>query len=234
MRVLKFQPFMDIIRVQLVLNTTRKASRMNKASSRKISIFLTGFILLVLVAIVPPSLYAAMNELSDSELVEINGAGFSNFTLQTVGNEKIFNVTLNITASTYADIASLKMGYYDKKGLGWDEDWTGVKLGTPTNDLVATGLYIEAGYDAATFNNPATRTLDYIKIGTPSLSGSIAATFNSLSYIKEPGSVYRERITTVGNHTYTGAGQEFYLLLTTGAAPGTKPGFYVRWPGVIT
>ena len=64
---------------------------MNKASSRKMSIFLTGFILLALVAIVPLSLYAAMHELSDTELVKINGAGFSNFTLQTIGNQEIFN-----------------------------------------------------------------------------------------------------------------------------------------------
>jgi len=41
----------------------------------------------------------------------------------------------------------MKLGYYLKKfTTAWDNDWTSVSLGTSGTDLVAKGLYIEAGF----------------------------------------------------------------------------------------
>jgi hypothetical protein len=154
---------------------------MYKAASRKISIFLTGFILLTWVAIVPPLLsFAGMNELSDGEMSSIHATGFSNFTLDGTGL-----ATLNfdgITLSTYTEINSLKMGYY---GGDWDQDWqdkvgTGKNsLGTNSNDLVFKGLYIKAQF--TNYTDPATRQLEYLQIGTTNLTGDISGYFNKLS-----------------------------------------------------
>jgi hypothetical protein len=161
-----------------------EAPQMYKAASQKISIFLIGFILLAWAAIVPPSLsIAGMHELSDGDMSAISGAGFSKFTLDGTGL-----ATLNfdgITLSTYTDIQSLKMGYYNNgSGLGWDQDWedkvgTGKNsLGTSSNDLVFKGLYIEAKFANVDL---ASRQLEYIKIGTPNLTGDISGYFNKLS-----------------------------------------------------
>ncbi len=61
------------------------------------------------------------------------------------------------------------------QSLGWDEDWTNVSLGSSTEDLDMQGLYIEAGF--SNISDSATRTLDSIKVGTPSMTGPISATF---------------------------------------------------------
>ena len=124
--------------------------------------------------------HAWMWEVSDEVLSEVTGEGFSEFTLDpTTGIARAF---FNVNAATYTEVASLKMGYYADpvSGLtGWDQDWTTVSLGSPTEDLVIKGIYLEAGFSNIT--DPATRQLNYISIGTPDLTGAITADFNSFS-----------------------------------------------------
>ena len=187
---------------------------MYKAASRKIRIFLIGFILLASAAIVPPSLsIAGMHELSDGDMSAIYGAGFSKFTLDNTGL-----ATLNfdgVTLSTYTDIQSLKMGYYAKSGttLPWDNDWTGVSLGSSGtgNDLVFKGLYIKAQF---TNVDSPTRTLDYIQIGTSDLTGTISAVFNSFSGDVNGVPYTRQNL---GARTITSAGADkgFYMELSS-------------------
>ncbi len=93
--------------------------RMYKAASKKISIFLAGFILLAWAAFGPASpCSAGMHELSDGQMAAVYATGFSTFSLTGDTARVDFN---NITLSTWTEIDSMKMGYYNKirtTGLG--------------------------------------------------------------------------------------------------------------------
>ena len=187
---------------------------MHKAASRKISIFLTGFILLAWVAIVPPSLcVAGMNELSDGELSSVHATGFSSFTITPDGIDPAISyakMSFNtMTVSTYTTIDTLKMGYWGTPTKAWDQEWSGVKLGsTTTGDLVFDGLYIEAKFKNIT--DSSTRQLEYLRIGTPKLTGDISANFTSFSGTIG-GTTYPR--TNLGTQTITSTGGGFYLSL---------------------
>jgi hypothetical protein len=203
---------------------------MHKAASRKISFFLTGFILLAWVAMVPPSLCrAGMHELSDGELSSVYANGFSEFTLN--GNIAKLNFT-GVTLSTWTEIQSMKMGYYLKGGTTtWDNDWTNVSLGTSGTDLVANGLYLEAGF--SNIGNPATRQLEYVRIGTPNLTGAISANFNSFSGTLDNGVTTFTRDATFGAATITATpGTGFNLTLSRNGV-GNQMGYSFNWVSAI-
>jgi hypothetical protein len=182
---------------------------MYKAASKKIGIFLTGFILLAWAAFGPASpCSAGMQNLSDGEMAAVYAYGFSTFSLTGDLARVDFN---NVTLSTWTEISSMKMGYYDRSGMGWDNDWTNVSLGTSGSDLVAQGLFIEAKF--TNMADPATRTLDYVRIGTTSLTGPVRANFNSFSGTLDNGVTNTIR-TSLGTSTITAAaGTGFYLEL---------------------
>jgi hypothetical protein len=199
---------------------------MYKAASRKIGIFLTGFILLAGAAIVPPSLCAGMHELSDGEMAAIYAHGFSTFTLSTDTNGNSL-ATINfsgVTLSTWTEIQSMKVGYYLKGTTAWDNDWTTVSLGTSSTDLVAQGFYIKAGF-SGDITNPATRQLEYVQIGTTSLTGPISANFNSFSGSLDNGVTNISR-TNLGAATITSSGGGFYLALQRS---GSQMGYTFNW-----
>ena len=194
---------------------------MYKAASRKIGIFLTGFILLAGAAIVPPSLCAGMHELSDREMAAIYAHGFSTFTLS--GDIATINFS-GVTLSTWTEIQSMKMGYYLKGTTAWDNDWTTVSLGTSATDLVAQGFYIKAGF-SGDITNPATRQLEYVQIGTTSLTGPISANFNSFSGTLDNGVTNISR-TNLGAATITSGGGGFCLSLQRS---GSQMGYTFNW-----
>jgi hypothetical protein len=201
---------------------------MYKAASRKIGIFLAGFVLLAGAAIAPPSLCAGMHELSDGEMAVIYAQGFSTFTLSTDTNGNSL-VALNfsgVTLSTWTEIQSMKMGYYLKGTTAWDNDWTNVSLGTSSTDLVAQGLYIKAGF-SGDITNPATRQLEYVQIGTTSLTGPISANFNSFSGTLDNGVTNINR-TNLGAATITSNGGGFYLSLSR-IGVGNQMGYSFNW-----
>jgi hypothetical protein len=166
----------------------------------------------------------AFTLMTDEELSQVTGTGFSSFTLEN----DVAKASFNIEARTFTEIQSLKMGYYnDGTSLGWDEDWTNVSLGSATEDLVCKGLYIEAKF--TNLSDPATRTLDYIKVGTPSMTGPISATFNSFSgHIENPtdGVLVDGRRLNLGQKTITSTNSEFYLQLSR---TGAQAGWWVYW-----
>jgi hypothetical protein len=201
---------------------------MYKAASRKIGIFLTGFILLAGAAIVPPSLCAGMHELSDREMAAIYAHGFSTFTLSTDTNGNPL-ATINfsgVTLSTWTEVQSMKVGYYLKGTTAWDNDWTTVSLGTSSTDLVAQGFYIKAGF-SGDITNPATRQLEYVQIGTTSLTGPISANFNSFSGSLDNGVTNISR-TNLGAATITSSGGGFYLSLSRNGV-GSQMGYSFNW-----
>jgi hypothetical protein len=210
---------------------------MHKAASRKISFFLTGFILLAWVAMVPPSLCrAGMHELSDGELSSVYAYGFSEFTLN--GDIATLNFS-GVTLSTWTEIQSMKMGYYTKdipnplpppvtiSSTAWDNDWTNVSLGTSGTDLVANGLYLEAGF--SNIGSSATRQLEYVRIGTPNLTGAISANFNSFSGTLDNGVTTFTRDATFGAATITATpGTGFNLTLSRNGV-GNQMGYSFNW-----
>ena len=174
----------------------------------------------------------SMVQMDDNELSDVTAAGFSSFTLQ----DGVTRAYLNIEAQTFTQIDSLKMGYYNS---GWDEDWTNVSLGSSTQDLVCKGLYIEANFTNIT--DGTARTLDSLKVGTPSMTGPISADFNSFSGRIEtggtpgtpdahgtPGTLVLEgyRVTTLGTSTITSTNSEFYMQLSTS---GPQKGWWFYW-----
>lgn len=168
--------------------------------------------------------HAFMSEMSDEELSEITGEGFSSFTLES----GIAKAWFNITATTFTEIDSFKLGYYDDgSGFGWDEDWVDVSLGSSTEDLVCQGLYIEAGF--TNISNAATRTLDYLKIGTDSMNGPVSANFISFSgHIENPtdGVLVNAHRTNLGIRTIDSTNSEFYLKLEK---TGSEAGWWAYW-----
>lgn len=132
--------------------------------------------------LVTADVHAWMHEVSDEELSEITGEGFSSFTLE----DGVARVYLNIETSTFTEVDSLKMGYYDNGvTTGWDQNWENVSLGSASEDLVCKGIYIEAGF--TNIADPSSRQLNYLKVGTPDMTGPISADFVSFSgHIENP------------------------------------------------
>jgi hypothetical protein len=168
-------------------------------------------VILVLCLFCSP-VHAWMWEVGDEALAEITGEGYSSFTLEN----NVARAYFNITAATYTEIDSLKMGYYNNgvTGLGWDENWEGVSLGSPTESLVCKGLYIEAGF--SNMADPATRQLDFVRVGTPSMTGPISANFISFSgHIENPidGVLVDGRRLNLGMRTIYSTDSEFSVTL---------------------
>jgi len=171
--------------------------------------------------------FCSMVQMKDDELSDVNAAGFSSFTL----TDDVTRAYFNVEAQTFTEIQSLKMGYYNN---GWDEDWTNVSLGSSTEDLICKGLYIEASFSNIT--NSATRALNSIKVGTPSMTGPITATFTSFSGRIEDGTgvpfmlggqpIDGHRITTLGTRTIYSNNDEFSMQLSNS---GPQKGWWFFW-----
>jgi len=164
---------------------------------------------LLLVAFTP--VHAWMFEMADEELSEVTGEGFSSFTLEN----DVVHAFFDITVSTYTEIDSLKMGYYDD-GIttGWDQDWTDVSLGSASEDLVCRGLFIEAGFQ--NIADPDSRRLSTLRIGTPDMTGPISANFVSFSgHIENPtdGVLVDGRRLNLGVRTIYSTNSEFSVSL---------------------
>jgi len=186
--------------------------------------------LLVVVSIVIVAsghLQAQMTRLNDSELSAVY-AGFSGFSSFDITGG-LARADFNINVSTFTEMDSLKLGYYSDgtttdygygaNGEGWDNDWTDVSFGSSSQDLVCNGLYIEAKF--TNISDPQTRSLDYVRIGTPDMTGDISATFTSFSgYIDdgdgtpEHNDVYRLNL---GAKTITATNSHFYISLENNA-----------------
>lgn len=202
--------------------TTYAVNEMQEVTVMYWNRIIKGWITLILtlsVLCLMSSPVQAFTEMTDEELSQVTGTGFSSFTLQN----DVARAYFNIQASTFTEIQSLKMGYTNG---GWDQDWTKVSLGSSTQDLVCKGFYIEAKF--SNISDASTRTLDYLKVGTPAMTGPITANFNSFSGHIGNGTAtggadyYRANLS---RSTITSNNDEFYLQLNrTGAQTG-----YAGW-----
>ena len=175
---------------------------------------------------------AGMQEMADAELSDVYAAGYTTFSWRTMGGEDIARLDLDVEARMYADIGSLKTGYYNNGSTtAWDQDWTGVQLGTAVSDLVAKGLFVEMGFDTATINSPSGRTLNYVKIGTPNMQGDISGTFSSFS-----GTIGGAGITNVSRQnlgattiTADGTAASDFAMTLSRIAGTNQMGFSFQW-----
>ena len=178
------------------------------------------------------SFSCSMVALSDEEMSDTVAAGFSKFGID--GN--VVRAQFNSAAQTFTEIESLKMGYYDD-GLGlpnsldWDQNWLGVSLGSSTTPLICDGLFIEARF--TNIGDRTTRTLETLRVGTPSMTGPISADFVSFSgriYNPTDGELVNGHRLNLGTRTITSTNSEFYMQLSTVAVdPGQSPGWWFSW-----
>lgn len=171
---------------------------MNESFRNKaIALFIPVVVCVIITSGVFSSAFAQMLQLCDEDLSSVHASGFSNFSV----TNGIATALLNINGSTYTEIDSMKLGYYNRGSNGWDEDWTNVDIGTSSTDVTFTGFYMEAKF--TNIDNPATRTLDYVRIGTPELKGDVTAEFNSFTGDVGGSSYVRTDFTVLGGATPT-------------------------------
>lgn len=166
-------------------------------------------LMLALVLVVAPgSAPCEMIVMDDAALSRITGHGFSRFSLtnDTASGLDIARVDLNLQADTYATIDSMKLGYWDNgTGIGWDQNWNGVSMGTVDQDLELHGFFIKAEF--SDINDPATRQLKTIAMGFTQAYGTLSADFSSLSLANSS----RE---SAGAATYTFNGDPLILRIS--------------------
>jgi len=159
-----------------------------------------------------------MAAMTDDELAQVTGHGFADFSLTNVDGLDIARIDLNLQAATYATMDSLKMGYWDNGSSGWDQNWTGVSIGSDTMDMVLSGFVLQAEF--TDIDNAATRQLKSITMGFQSATGSLSANFASLSEITSNVS----RDASAGSATYTFNGDP--LMIHINVADGDNPGIW--------
>lgn len=190
-----------------------------------------SLIVTLLMALFPAISEAGMTTLADRELQEVFSQGFSSFTLV----DGVARAEFNIDARTWTEIGSLKLGYYnDGATTGWDQDWTGVSLGSVDEDLVIKGIYIEAVFE--NIGNSATRSLKSVKFGTDGksgtagMTGSITATFTRFSGDIGSSTIDGHRLSTpFTSISFTNTG--WYVSLNV---DGTQKGWWVHWDNATT
>lgn len=176
----------------------------------------------------PVSSWAGMAAMNDAELSAVVAQGFSSFTMSTdsvSGNRVALADFTGISGSTYTEIDSMKMGYWDNTGggsKGWDQNWTTVKLGTAANDLILNGFFFKAEFDPATINDPANRQLKSFTIGSKDVTGTVAANFQSFSGVLGGSDLSRAAL---GNSTYQFNHTELSFSLDLS---GSRKGFWVN------
>ena len=182
---------------------------------------------LAFLVIFPPAVASAgMEVLSDGQLEGLTGQRFSRFTLV----DGVARAEFDIKVRTWTEIDSLKLGYYhDGTSLGWDQDWTAVKIGSPTEDLVVNGIYMKAVFENIT--DPAARSLKSIEFGTGDRSGFIAATFTSFSGEIVSGSPIKGHRLHKPFSTINFTNTAFYISLDV---DGPHKGFWVHWDKATT
>lgn len=171
-------------------------------------------------ALAPFPASADLVPLSDAQMAQVTGTGFSQFIVD--GNT--VRADFNIQAQTYTQIGSLKMGYWDDGGgTAWDQDWTNVQMGSAAQDMTLSGLFIQATFDnlADTVN----RKLTSVYFGFSQVSGNLTANFQSLSKIGVNGEP-DDRRANLGQQTFSFNNSELCLSFEL---EGDHRGIWVRF-----
>ena len=204
----------------------RRAGKMAGRIKNSAIFWKVFLIVSALIMLFPAASFAKMAVLADKELAGIVAYGFSSFTLV----DGVARADIDINAWTYTEIDSLKLGYYDDgTTTGWDEDWTDVRIGSDTEDLAVSDLYIEAVFE--NIDDPGTRSLKSVKFGTADMTGSITGAFNSFSGDIAAGSpVSGHRLApSFTSISFTGTGCHVSLNVD-----GVHKGYWIHWDNAAT
>jgi hypothetical protein len=135
-----------------------------------------GVIVAALFIALPSVSLGEMAVMTDAELAEVTGAGYSEFSLE----DGVALARFDIRAKTYTEIESMKLAYYDNgTGDGWDQNWNGVVLGSDSEDLDMRYFYIRCEFENVCIAE--TRELKSVEIGFEDVNGTMEATFDSFS-----------------------------------------------------
>lgn len=141
----------------------------------------------------PTPLPAQMVRLEDDELAAITGHGFSSFSVTQENGLDIARMNLDIRASTYTEIDSLKMGYYDRgAGSGWDQNWLATDLGEDSSHLSLSGFFMEARF--TNLDDAGNRQLSGVTFGYQSVTGTISTNLQSFSGTIQGAAYDRENL----------------------------------------
>ncbi|MCB2149464.1 MAG: hypothetical protein KQI81_23490 [Deltaproteobacteria bacterium] len=175
------------------------------------------------IAGLPFSGLCEMSAMTDNELSQITGHGFSEFSLTNVDGLDIARISLNMQASTWAEMDSMKMGYWDNgSGMGWDQNWTGVSMGSETTDMILSNFVIQTEF--VNVNDAATRQLKSITIGYENVTGTLSGNFASLS--RTTGAARTDE----GAATYVFNGDPFLLHINV---EGDNPGVWLDFGNAV-
>lgn len=202
------------------MKPTRRTIQFDKRRCQPYRRILVPIILVLSLFFLPSLGTCEMAAMTDEELAAITGHGFSEFSLTNVGELDIARIDLNLQASTYATMDSLKMGYWDNNESGtaaWDQNWLGVSIGSDSTDMVLSGFVLQAEF--TDIDNAAIRELKSITVGFQSATGTLSANFASLSELTSDVS----RDSTVGQDTYTFTGGPLMLHINV---DGDNPGIW--------
>ncbi|GAB6163448.1 hypothetical protein JCM12298_26080 [Desulfothermus naphthae] len=135
---------------------------------------------LAMISLVYTNGFSKMIRMTDSQLNEITGGGFSKVQMVNDGVYDIARMQFNVNVETYTEIDSWKMGYWDNgNGIGWDQDWIDVDMGSGFSDLKLNGFIFEAKFE--NIDDAATRELVEVRLGFQDVVGTLKADFRSLS-----------------------------------------------------
>ena len=183
----------------------------------------TFLVVSLLLLVWVPGSWAEMAVLSDGELAEITATGFpwASFYLEddldAAGTASI-TMGLHIGVNTYTEIDSVKLGYYEiaedisPTVPGWDQNWTGVSVGSSGQDMALRDLFIDAKYSEG--------QLSSVSIGCKHATGALSGNFESLSVVNPATGVADMRLSP-GLQTLSLNNNP--LILTLQAARGDQP-----------
>ena len=177
--------------------------------------------LAVFATLAPLPASADLVAMSDDQMAQVTGTGFSKFVVE--GNT--VRADFNIQAQTYTEIGSLKMGYWDNgNGKGWDQNWTGVQMGSATQDMSLSGFFIEATFD--NIADKDNRKLTSVFFGFRQASGNLTANFQSLSRISVIAGEPDDKRANLGSQIFSFSNSE---LAFSFQLEGAHRGIWVRF-----
>jgi hypothetical protein len=131
-------------------------------------LYLAGLFFLCFI-ITPDNSSAELKPLSQTEMKDTTGQqGFTDFSII----KNTARAFIDIHIETAGTIESIKAGYNG----GWNNDFTGIKIGSDETPITIDGLVFMADFDNIHKTN---RSLKTVILGTNRIQGSISANINS-------------------------------------------------------
>ena len=122
------------------------------------------------------------------------------FTRYNTGSQNVIRISLDMEVQVHAFVEGQRHGYrYGFQGAsgtdpdiqwGWDIDFTNFFMGDRSSTgtgapLVLNGIYLDVGFNG--IGNNATRTLNYIEVGSLQTTGNVTQTIEKVNLLSAQG-----------------------------------------------